>query len=250
MSLVAPTPNTRHGVTMQIPRFAFEKFPGSKPELSTQMKSVGEAMAMGRTFQESMQKALRSLETGLDGWSLPRNWKRMTDQQLIYGLRVPNPDRMMVMKQVCGSVGVRAWVCVHGCAYMQCTCTSCLSSTQGQADIREEHDVIGVQTIMDVLSCCKFLFCKSSCQHFRDLLFKKVLVQDMMDFLKVCVWQCQLTQVAQVCSRVKHLPCKEPSIALPLAQLFTASCAGSGEPCEPQSSVASLQGRCLTRLQV
>lgn len=88
---------------LQIPRFAFEKFPGSKPELSTQMKSVGETMAMGRTFQESMQKALRSLETGLDGWSLPKNWKRMTDQQLIYGLRVPNPDRMMVMKQVCAS---------------------------------------------------------------------------------------------------------------------------------------------------
>lgn len=89
---------------LQIPRFAFEKFPGSKAELSTQMKSVGEAMAMGRTFQESMQKALRSLETGLDGWSLPKNWKRMTDQQLIYGLRVPNPDRMIIMKQVCVSV--------------------------------------------------------------------------------------------------------------------------------------------------
>lgn len=84
---------------VQIPRFAFEKFPGSKAELSTQMKSVGEAMAMGRTFQESLQKALRSLETGLDGWSLPKNWKRMTDQQLIYGLRVPNPDRMIVLKQ-------------------------------------------------------------------------------------------------------------------------------------------------------
>ena len=64
------------------------------------MKSVGEAMAMGRTFQESFQKALRSLETGLDGWSLPKNWKRMTEQQLIYGLRVPNPDRMVVLKQV------------------------------------------------------------------------------------------------------------------------------------------------------
>ncbi|KAA6426944.1 MAG: carbamoyl-phosphate synthase large chain-like [Trebouxia sp. A1-2] len=86
-------------IVTKIPRFAFEKFPGSKAELSTQMKSVGEAMAMGRTFQESFQKALRSLETGLDGFSLPKNWKRMTDQQLIYGLRVPNPDRMMVMKQ-------------------------------------------------------------------------------------------------------------------------------------------------------
>ena len=85
---------------VQIPRFAFEKFPGSKPELTTQMKSVGEAMAMGRTFQESFQKALRSLEIGCDGWSLPRNWKRKTEGELIYGLRVPNPNRMLVMKQV------------------------------------------------------------------------------------------------------------------------------------------------------
>lgn len=54
-------------VVTKIPRFAFEKFPGSEPTLTTAMKSVGEAMAIGRTFQESLQKALRSLETGLDG---------------------------------------------------------------------------------------------------------------------------------------------------------------------------------------
>jgi carbamoylphosphate synthase large subunit len=50
-------------VVTKIPRFAFEKFPGTDPVLTTQMKSVGEAMAIGRTFQESFQKALRSLET-------------------------------------------------------------------------------------------------------------------------------------------------------------------------------------------
>jgi carbamoylphosphate synthase large subunit len=50
-------------VVTKIPRFAFEKFPGSEPVLTTQMKSVGEAMAIGRTFNESFQKALRSLET-------------------------------------------------------------------------------------------------------------------------------------------------------------------------------------------
>ena len=49
------------------------------------------------TFNE---QALRSLETGLDGWSLPKNWKRMTAQQVEYGLRVPNPERMVVLKQV------------------------------------------------------------------------------------------------------------------------------------------------------
>ncbi len=54
-------------VVTKIPRFAFEKFPGSKPELTTAMKSVGEAMAIGRTFHESLQKALASLETGLTG---------------------------------------------------------------------------------------------------------------------------------------------------------------------------------------
>jgi carbamoyl-phosphate synthase large subunit len=54
-------------VVTKIPRFAFEKFPGSEAVLTTQMKSVGESMAIGRTFQESFQKALRSLETGLDG---------------------------------------------------------------------------------------------------------------------------------------------------------------------------------------
>src|SRR3954447_12819219 len=54
-------------VVTKIPRFAFEKFPGASATLTTSMKSVGEAMAIGRTFQESLQKALRSLETGLTG---------------------------------------------------------------------------------------------------------------------------------------------------------------------------------------
>ncbi|XP_050388057.1 carbamoyl-phosphate synthase large chain, chloroplastic [Argentina anserina] len=82
-------------VVTKIPRFAFEKFPGSEPILTTQMKSVGEAMAMGRTFQESFQKAVRSLECGFSGWGcgeikeLDWDW-----DQLKYSLRVPNPDRI------------------------------------------------------------------------------------------------------------------------------------------------------------
>jgi carbamoyl-phosphate synthase large subunit len=54
-------------IVTKVPRFAFEKFPGAEPVLTTSMKSVGEAMAIGRTFAESLQKALRSLETGLTG---------------------------------------------------------------------------------------------------------------------------------------------------------------------------------------
>ena len=56
-------------VVTKVPRFAFEKFPAADATLTTQMKSVGEAMSIGRTFQESMQKALRSLETGRDGFN-------------------------------------------------------------------------------------------------------------------------------------------------------------------------------------
>ncbi len=84
-------------VVTKIPRFTFEKFPGSNTRLTTQMKSVGEAMAIGRTFQESMQKALRSLETGLDGFdeqvTLP-----LTDEaaeKLSYELRWPGPNRIL-----------------------------------------------------------------------------------------------------------------------------------------------------------
>ena len=54
-------------VVTKMPRFTFEKFPGTEPLLTTSMKSVGEAMAIGRTFAESLQKALRSMETGLTG---------------------------------------------------------------------------------------------------------------------------------------------------------------------------------------
>eukprot|EP00210_Caulerpa_lentillifera_P001930 g1855.t1 len=86
-------------VVTKIPRFAFEKFPGSVPELTTQMKSVGEAMAIGRTFMESFQKALRSLETGLDGWSLPTKYKKLSPTDLSRALRVPNPERMLCIKQ-------------------------------------------------------------------------------------------------------------------------------------------------------
>lgn len=80
---------------LQIPRFAFEKFPGSQPILTTQMKSVGEAMAMGRTFLESFQKAMRSLETGHSGWGCEKVKELDWDMdKLKYNLRVPNPERM------------------------------------------------------------------------------------------------------------------------------------------------------------
>ncbi|KAL3688817.1 hypothetical protein R1sor_015126 [Riccia sorocarpa] len=85
-------------VVTKIPRFAFEKFPGSQPVLTTQMKSVGEAMAMGRTFQESFQKAMRSLETGHNGWGCEKMKERDMDMDTLrYNLRVPNPERMSAL---------------------------------------------------------------------------------------------------------------------------------------------------------
>ncbi|HEY9645193.1 MAG TPA: carbamoyl-phosphate synthase large subunit, partial [Chroococcidiopsis sp.] len=85
-------------VVTKIPRFAFEKFPGSSTTLTTQMKSVGEAMAIGRTFQESFQKALRSLETGRAGWGCDRAEKLPSLEQIRSGLRTPNPERIFTVR--------------------------------------------------------------------------------------------------------------------------------------------------------
>jgi len=85
-------------VVTKIPRFAFEKFPGSEPVLTTQMKSVGEAMAIGRTFQESFQKALRSLEVGRFGFGGDREEKLPELDKIKYNLRVPNPDRVFAIR--------------------------------------------------------------------------------------------------------------------------------------------------------
>jgi carbamoyl-phosphate synthase large subunit len=85
-------------VVTKIPRFAFEKFPGSNPTLTTQMKSVGETMAIGRTFQESFQKALRGLETGRAGWGCDRQEKLPSLEQIRAGLRTPNPERIFTVR--------------------------------------------------------------------------------------------------------------------------------------------------------
>ncbi|MCV3214264.1 carbamoyl-phosphate synthase large subunit [Plectonema radiosum NIES-515] len=85
-------------VVTKIPRFAFEKFPGSEPVLTTQMKSVGEAMAIGRTFNESFQKALRSLETGRAGWGCDIKEKLPSGEQIRAQLRTPNPDRIFSVR--------------------------------------------------------------------------------------------------------------------------------------------------------
>ena len=80
-------------VVTKIPRFAFEKFPQADSRLTTQMKSVGEVMAMGRTFQESFQKALRGLETGIDGLS-----ERSTDrEEIIQEIGEPGPERILFL---------------------------------------------------------------------------------------------------------------------------------------------------------
>ncbi len=89
-------------VVVKIPRFAFEKFPGSAPLLTTAMKSVGEVMAIGRTFQESMQKALRGLETGLSGFDEVEiaGLGEGDDRNAIRAaLAQPTPDRLLKIAQ-------------------------------------------------------------------------------------------------------------------------------------------------------
>ena len=91
---------------VKIPRFAFEKFPGADPTLTTQMKSVGETMSIGRTFKEALQKAMRGLETGQAGLGLgPAQGEALPDrEELVALLRVPNAERLPALRQAfrCG----------------------------------------------------------------------------------------------------------------------------------------------------
>jgi carbamoyl-phosphate synthase large subunit len=89
-------------VVTKVPRFTFEKFPGTAPMLTTSMKSVGEAMAIGRTFSESLQKALRSLETGLTGLNeveIPGAEGPGRMDAIRKALAAPTPDRVLVIAQ-------------------------------------------------------------------------------------------------------------------------------------------------------
>ena len=85
-------------VVTKVPRFTFEKFPGAEPLLTTSMKSVGEAMAIGRTFAESLQKALRSMETGLAGLD-PVAFDDTSEDGIVARLARPAPDRLLAIAQ-------------------------------------------------------------------------------------------------------------------------------------------------------
>ncbi|RMD95831.1 MAG: carbamoyl-phosphate synthase large subunit, partial [Alphaproteobacteria bacterium] len=86
-------------VVTKIPRFAFEKFPGAKPELTTAMKSVGEVMAIGRSFHESVQKALAGLETGLSGFDEIAIEGAPDHAAVVKAISVATPDRLRLVAQ-------------------------------------------------------------------------------------------------------------------------------------------------------
>jgi carbamoyl-phosphate synthase large subunit len=86
-------------VVIKIPRFTFEKFPGTPATLTTSMKSVGEAMAIGRSFNEALQKGLRSLETGLSGLDEVEDLEGADRAALLAALSTPKPDRILAVAE-------------------------------------------------------------------------------------------------------------------------------------------------------
>ncbi len=86
-------------VVTKIPRFAFEKFKGAEATLGTAMKSVGEVMAIGRNFHESVQKALRGLETGLTGFDEVESLIGASDDEIEAALSIPGPERLLIAAQ-------------------------------------------------------------------------------------------------------------------------------------------------------
>src|SRR6201997_3920500 len=106
-------------VVTKIPRFAFEKFPQADSRLTTQMKSVGEVMAMGRTFQESFQKALRGLETGIDGLTERTGCKESDREEILEQITNAGPERIlfvgdafrigMTLDEIFGATRIDPW---------------------------------------------------------------------------------------------------------------------------------------------
>ena len=106
-------------VVTKIPRFTFEKFPGADPVLTTSMKSVGEAMSIGRTFQESLQKGLRSMETGLTGLNeveIPGAGAGDMKDAVKAALAIPRADRILVVAQAF-RLGLTVEEIHNACAY-------------------------------------------------------------------------------------------------------------------------------------
>jgi carbamoyl-phosphate synthase large subunit len=107
-------------VVVKIPRWAFEKFPSADQTLTTQMKSVGEVMAIARTFKEAMQKAIQSLEIGVQGFG---SLEGETTRDLLRGLRIPNWQRLrfiskafntgMSVAELAGHTGIDPWFLAH-----------------------------------------------------------------------------------------------------------------------------------------
>ncbi len=86
-------------VVIKVPRFTFEKFPGAKDELTTAMKSVGEAMSIGRTFKESLQKGMRSMELGYPGLGFGFRNAHEDKEQVLASLRTPNSRRLLALRE-------------------------------------------------------------------------------------------------------------------------------------------------------
>ncbi|MFH1593228.1 MAG: carbamoyl-phosphate synthase large subunit [Candidatus Omnitrophota bacterium] len=104
---------------VKIPRFTFEKFPEAKDILGISMKSVGETMAIGRTFKEALQKALRGLEIGHAGLDNKKDYRSITDYKLLHRLKEPNASRIFYIKyglqkgisvdRICKITGIDPW---------------------------------------------------------------------------------------------------------------------------------------------
>ena len=124
-------------VVTKIPRFTFEKFPGADPSLTTSMKSVGEAMAIGRTFAESMQKALRSLETGLTGFDEFLNPKALPERNALRAMLArPTPDRILIVADALRA-GMSAAEVQAACKYDLWFVERIAEIVQAEATVRE-----------------------------------------------------------------------------------------------------------------
>ncbi len=149
-------------VVVKIPRFTFEKFPGAEPLLTTAMKSVGEAMAMGRNFQESLQKCLRSLEIGLTGLD-EMTFANLDEVRAV--LSRPTPDRLLVAAQ-----SLRMGVTVE---------EICAIAKYDPWFVRQLEELIKLEATIPKKSGADFALCKEHLEHLKRQGFSDARIAEL-----------------------------------------------------------------------
>ena len=216
-------------IVTKMPRFTFEKFPGADPMLTTSMKSVGEAMAIGRSFAESVQKALRSMETGLTGFNEVEIPGALAgDKNAIRAeLAKPRPDRLLVIAQAYRH-GLTTAEIHAACKYDPWFLEQIAAIVAEETQLRERHELLPVFAQTDEF--------KQRLHRLKRMGFSDARIAELarMDEAEVTRWR-ELRGVHPVFKRIDTCAAEFPSLTSYMYSTYEGDGLGEAE-CEANPS--------------